>query len=818
MFKNNLKVIFRIFWQQKTFSFINVIGLASAFAATIIIALFVKSESGWDTFWPGIEDTYRVESIYYFPDRPASATSRNSAAAVDALKEFYPEVDKAAAMWVSHPPVKAGDNLYRELISYAEPEFLDMFKLDFVSGGGAGPLDEMSTIVISESMAKKYFGDEPAMGKTITVANSRDYRVTGVFRDLPENTHLELNMVARLNRERLGEWFSRWFWTNVFVYVKLKPGTDVEALSARLPEFIDHYHEAQVSGMGLDITPHDLSAYRFLPVTDIHLASYPDGTIKPVGSKSLLVGLSVIAAFIIGIAAINFINLSTARASLRAREVGIRKMSGASRRQLAAQFAGEAVLLTFISLLLGIFLAELGLPFVSALTGKALTTAPLYSWAGLLGLGAGGMIIGFLSGFYPAIVLSRARPAEILFSNRSMAGPGAIFRNILVVTQFAIAIGMILATIVLYSQTRFARDFDMGFAKENKLVLSGTGEDEVVAARDALINIFRNNPATTGIAFSNAVPGDDQMWGEFAYKTGVPNPTPIGVTVQPGNPEFLEVYGAKLLAGRLLSKDYALDIMRRADADDWERQGNVVINEEAAKNFGFSNPVDAVGKVFKIDLSSKSPPKDITIVGVIRDMHFDSLHNPVRGAVFMVDEQSYNNLTISFKTNDVTAYLAFVDKTWADLIPERPIGRSFLDEDLNALYLNETRAYKLFVSGAFLAVLISSLGLYGLALFSAERRVREISIRKVHGASVPAIIRMLVWQFTVPVIIASGIALPVAGLLMSEWLQSFVYRIDLGPAPFVIAALGGVMIAWLTVGGHALKAALARPAENLHYE
>ena len=791
MFKSYLIVAWRILKRNKAYSLINIMGLAVGMACCILIMLWVQDELSFDDFHAGGDELYRVMSGgAYFKDGYAISPAPLAPAVVEEL----PEVVKAARL-IDVPRViftYEGSTHYESAGILADPAFFDMFTFPFARGDAKRALTEPTDLVITEAMARRYFGDEDPLGKTITIADE-PVTVVGILKDVPRNSHLQFDFVLpfELVHTRGGAG-DHWGAFNFVTYLQLQPGADASQVAARMTDIGVKYDCPQVK---------DGVSFHLQALGEVHL----DGrggyrSFARIGDWKYVYGFSAIAIFVLLIACINFINLSTARSVNRAKEIGMRKTIGAGRFDLARQFLGESVLIALISLVGAVVLAEVFLPGFNDLAQKSLAI-DYSSLTFLLGALAIIMVTGVLAGLYPALYLSAFSPVMILRGITPTGARRSLFRRVLVVIQFILSIALIIGTSVIYYQLNYVSTARLGFEKENVVWLPLKGQlaekyetvkgqllqDAVitsVTAQDYLPAI--NNNRTTAFDWEGKDPEhqQDMIVSEVAY-------------------DYFETLGLEMKAGRTFSKRFG------TDADQ-----AYILNEEAVRQMGIDDPV---GKRFTYG------DRPGSIVGVVRDAHLRSMHHKIEPQLFMVlDDPStaamFGVALIRINAADPRRVISLLEKTWSDVNPMIPYEYHFLDETYDGLYRSEMRLGKILGSFTILAIFVSCLGLFGLASFATSQRTREIGIRKVVGASVTRILFLLTREFVVLVVLASIIAAPLAWYVMNAFLESFAYRISLGPGVFIVAGLTALVIALATVSYQAVRAALANPADTLRYE
>ena len=827
MFRNYFTVAIRNLVNNKLYSAINIGGLAVGLAACLLILLFVRDETSYDRWLPDADRIAVVESTFFIPGREKLAFAGAPGPIKKPLEEdFSSDVERAVRVYQDELPVRAGDRQLLGEINFADPGFFEVFDLPMVAGQREQALANNASIILSETTAKKFFGDQPAIGKTITVSDKMVFTVVGVFADFPKNSTIAFESIALLDLERYKDkpWVAeRWTSINTSVYVLFRSAESMEKVEADMPAFVDRHVKLEIPGFTEKLST--LMKFEFMPLVDVHLHANKPGYPNP-GSMTAVLAFSGIAALILIIACINFVNLATARAMKRAREVAMRKVVGATRGQLIRQHLGEAIFTALVALVVAIALVEVSLPAFNSFLHKDLSLdfiADPMLLVMVLGLIA---VVGVVGGLYPAFYLSRFRPAEVLKANQSSVGGTSLLRSGLVVFQFAISIALIVCTATIYSQTVYARTFDLGYRRDNKLVLNALGDMPSKEAAATLKREVAKLPGVRGAALSSDAPPLQSNNNTMLTPTSVPGTEKYVVESLQVDVDFFELYGVKPLAGRLFSPEHSTDYTPNDGTKrDHPTQQSIVINQALAAKLGAKRPEDVIGKVMYDVAPEGEIPTRTTIVGVVPDLYLRSVRIAVTPLLYYVGrpEGGFNRLSISVQPGRMKETLRAVQGVWSRLAPAVPIRTGFVDENLAALYDADEQRGQIFAGFAVFAVLIACLGLFGLASFSAERRTKEIGMRKVLGASVLDIVRLLVWQFSRPVIIANLIAWPVSFYIMSKWLAGFRYAIDLTDPRFLLGIFGGaallaLAIAWLTIAGHAYKVARANPGRALRVE
>ncbi len=835
MIKNYLLTTWRHIINNRLFSAINIFGLSVGMMSCILILIYVKDEVSFDKWITDSDRVVRMHTAYYSPDRPPFLTIRAAGRMMEAIRDFAPEqVMTGVRLLQVGVTMSRQENLFNENVIFADSPFFELFDLPFLYGSPETSFNKPMDLVITKETAQKYFGRSDVVGESLTVCclqgNSIDVQITGVIRDLPENTHLDIEFLAYLEPSMFDfapNMLDTWTSVNTYTYFKLKPGATAMSLKQRIDYWLDN-ESPLMEIVPEGVSPTEMLHLNIMPLPDLHLHAKKDagnlGDMRALGDINMVYTFTGVALLILFIASVNFMNLSTARATKRAREVALRKVMGASRVQVACQFLGEAISIAVLSLLFALVAVELVLPFYNDAIDRELSLVLIDDLPLLLNLLVIAVLVGLLSGSYPAVYLSRFLPVRILKANQSGGsdGPGRI-RSLLVVFQFAVSIGLAVCTVVIYAQTVYARNMDIGYSFDSKLVLSGLASTGAQDQQQAIVNELLTVPGVKDVVLSSEVPSQDNENNTgFKLIDGSSEGVSDGVilnyyTVGYG---FFESYNMKLLAGRTFDEAFGTDEIQPIPEDE-DRIGNasIIINESALRRLGIASPGEAIGKVLRAGVF-RSGTHDLEIIGVAADVYFRSIKFGIRSSVFFNYPGRLRVATISFETNNIPALIAGIENVWKTMVPMTPVSHQFLNDMMRAQYQEEENQAKLFGVFSILAVVIACLGLYGLASFTAERRTKEIGIRKVMGARVRDIVTLLVWQFSAPVLIANVIAWPTAWYLMSGWLEGFSYRIDNSYilAASIITGAGALVIAWLTVASRAIKVAGANPVNALRYE
>lgn len=837
MFKNYLRSAMGHVFKNRLFSIINVFGLAVGLMSCILIMLFVRDELTYDTFIPDGDRVVRLHSGFHMPDRPPFLTVRSAGRMKDAILAYASaEVEAGVRLFFDDTTLIRGNEAFNENLTFADTSFFDVLDLPFAHGSPETSFRNYGDFLVTEEIALKYFGRTDVIGETLTSCciggEQQLLKITGVLKDLPEATHLRIDMLHVMNPADFAPFpniLDTWTSVNVFTYFKLREGATAADLKERVYTWTDNESVFKDDQRLQGVKPTTIVKPNVMPLTDIHLKARDEagtiGDIGPMGDYGMVVTFIVVAALILVIASINFMNLSTAKAANRAREVALRKVMGATRRQVALQFLGEAVAIAFVALLFALVSVELALPVYNEAIGKNLELNLFGDLPVLLGLLAGAVLTGIISGSYPALYLSRFLPARILKANKSAENSGQIgFRSALVVFQFAISIGLVICTAVVYGQTMYARSLDLGYTYDGKLALTSMravrSPEQVETIRQALSQL----PNVESVVLSSEVPSQDNEnntgFRLVGAADGAVSDQVIVLNYHSLGYGFLEAYGVEPLAGRTFSEDYGSE-ETQIIPDGEERIGNasVILNRSAVRQFGFGSPEDAIGHIVRANVF-QSGTHDFTVIGVVPDIYFRSVKFGVRASAYWMKPERLNIATISFSTNDVATLIENVEQVWRQHMPLEPVSHEFISDMLAAQYDGENRQAELFAAFSILAVLVACLGLFGLASFTAEQRTKEIGIRKVLGATIRDIVQLLVWQFSRPVLIANLIAWPTAWYFMSDWLDGFRYSLGHDYILLVAAVSGfaALLIAWVTVAGRAYRVAQTNPISALRYE
>ena len=802
MFKNYLLIAFRKLWKNKTLSFINTFGLATGMACSLMIFLFVQDELQYDRHHADADRIHRVVKDFINDDGSRIPDATTPGPLAIAMQQELPEVESITRVnpdWGNIVPMEYNGQKFSEpKVWRVDSSFFDVFTVPFVQGDRKTALADINSVVISESTAKRYFGKEDAIGKILRMDGQTDITVTAVMKDIPTQSHFHFDFLLSYRRLPANA-HTNWGSYNYYTYVKVKPETDIPAFEKKIQELHDK-----------NTTEH-YSAFYTQALPDIHLTSQLKWELEPNGDRLYVYIFSVIGIFILLIAAINYINLATAKSSLRAKETGIRKVSGAARTSLVFQFLMESVVICTFSALLAITLAWLLTPVVNELTQKQFDI--LHNPLVLVYLGLVTVFIGLVAGIFPALYLSSFKPVSAL-KGLKLSERGALnLRKSLVVVQFTISIALIIGTLIIVHQIDYLQSAKLGFNKDQTLVLpNGRGLSK--ADRSAFLNSIKQLSGVEDAATSNTILGRGfntaRLRAVGSEQEQQLNFTSVGF-------DYLDVVGIEMLEGRGFSHEFPADTMNNGTLGGplQQRLGAIVINERAAKEFGLGP--SAVGKRLEWHTDADTI-YFVEVIGVAKDFHFTSLRNEIKPYGFLMFSGAQNNFTLRLSGGNIPATLQQLEEVWKKSFPEKDFQYTFLNESFANMYVAEARFQKVFISLVVLGIIIACLGLFALASFSAEQRIKEIGIRKVLGASVSHVVILLSKDFLRLVIISIVLAIPVAAFAMKQWLEGFAYRVSMEWWIFVVAALIALLIAVFTISTQAFKAAVVNPTKSLKAE
>jgi len=789
-------VAFRNIKRHKGYSFINISGLAIGMACCIMILLWVQDELSYDNYHKDADHIFRV--IVDIQTKTGNwVFAPASAPLAPALKKDFPQVEKAVRFWESSDLlIKYGERkkFYEGDLFYVDPEVFEVFTIPFIKGNPKTALSRPSTFVITEEIAQKYFGNEDPLGKSLTLGN-QDYEITGVVKNIPKNSHFKFNFLTSLKQFETLQFMNDWFSTDFYSYIKTKSHVDKKAFEGKIQHFADRYVGDELKKLGAGFT------YFLQPIKNIHLHSHLRYELEAPGNVAYIYIFSAIALFVLFIACFNFINLTTARSANRAREVGIRKVVGAYKTKLMKQFLSESVFMSVLALILAIMIISTVLPWFNELSGKELSLITLMNTEALLILIGTALFAGIVAGCYPAFFLSAFRPVVVLRGTMKTGLKGSILRKVLVSFQFAISIVLVLGTMIVYQQLNFMKSQKLGFDKEQMLILPLRGGMQIVQNYETIKSEFTKHSGISMAAVSSSVPGRGirnfatSLLGESDDKIQSMNYISV-------DHDFIHTYSIELIAGRAFQRERATDIRR-----------TFMINEAAVKTFGWASPEEAIGKRIQTGYTTQGE-----IIGVYKNFHYRSLQFIVEPLVLVINPDWLGAISLKINTKNLQDVLAFTENQRNRLFPKNPFEYFFLDTHFDRQYRSDEQIGQIVFIFSGLAIFIACLGLFGLSSFMAEKRTKEIGIRKVLGSSVSNIVMLLTKEFTKWVIVANIFAWPAAYFIMNKWLQNFAYHTSIKFWVFLLAGGFALIIALLTVSFQSIKAALANPVDSLMYE
>ncbi len=828
MLKNYFKIAINHIRNHQLYAFINILGLAVGLACALLIGLYVIDEFSYEKFFADHDRIFRISRD--LNPGPFSQTGENPASLnapfAPQLKSEFPQIEESARLYTFIQPIimDGATPVQGNGFAFVDESFFDIFQLDWKQGDSASALSDPTSLVLTESMAGQYFPGQNPMGQNLTLVSGTDHRefqITGVIGDLPHNTHFPIRVLAPLafltsvmGEQFLESWIGN---TDFHTYIKLSPGSDISELESQFPDFLNRH--IQVPG-NLDVIVSEVIGLVAMKITDIHLHSTRSEELKPPARFSNVVAFAAIALGILLIACINFMNLSTARSSQRSREVGMRKSIGAEKGQLVQQFLGESLVMTTLAMAIALVIVELTIPWFEAFTGKALAFSWFLDLNILLSLFGIIALVALCAGSYPAFYLASYNPSQVLKGNAFRGQSDKILRQLLVVFQFSISIALVIATTVIFVQMQYIRNIDLGMDKEQVVAINGTRASGLGAQWETMKQQLLAHPEISSATNSHYRP--------FTHDN---NTFPIGRTQAEADEfnrlqfmavgyDFFRTYGIDFVAGRTFLPERATDQLRFATQELPDLSGALIVNEAAARLFNYS-PTELAGNELWLNVG---PGGYLPVIGVVENSFFSSMTTAIEPMLFVLSPPGFRGSpsqpagAIKITGENVQETLAYIELVWREFLPDLPLDMYFLNDDFEALYQLEQQQSEILTWFTVLAIFIACLGLYGLASFNAERRTKEIGVRKVMGGSVWSIVVLLTNDFSKLVLFSNFIAWPVAYFAMNRWLENFAYRIDLTPMIFIGSGLIALSIAWVTVGGTAAKAASQKPVLALRYE
>lgn len=821
MLKNYVLTAFRNLLRNRVYLLMTLLGLTVGFASSLLILQYVRYELSFDSHIHDVERIGVFSTRFDVQGRDSIVMEGAPGPSKHVIAKGFPEIEAVTRVFSRRNNVKREGDVFRQRIQMVDPEFFDVFRLELIQGETKSVAESINSIVVSESTAEKYFGDENPIGKTLELDDNirpRTVEVVGVFKDLPSNSTNKWELIYKFDEELYKDrkWMAElWTSINCYLFIKTKRAEDLIAINQALPEF-EKSNVPNTTFNGVEYEIHEIVSMSVLSLSQHHLFG---GGLTETPVYIWVATFSLIAVIILAIACFNFVNLSVARASERGREVALRKVLGARRRDLIVQFLCESVLLATIGMTLGLLLAELVLPSFASFVDRELSihllgNESILPWTLLLIL-----LVGVLGGLYPAFYLAHFRPAEVLHANRSDEGTrGGWVRFILVTTQFAVSVVLLICTTVVYLQTMYAVEKDLGFNKDGIIVVRGFWHDALEPKTEVMRKEAASIPGVTSVAFSSEVPGDSSENNTLVRIPGTTQDVLLGRLML--GPDMLDTYQMRLLAGRKFSRDRSQDDATDFDEKDKTRI-SALINDLALPKLGYASPEDAIGKIVqlgkKYDESGSHGLQDVEIVGVVSSFNYKKVNEKIRPSIYIYTKNRRDNLSVRFSGIAGPVVMKALEGIWKEQVEGIPFRGEYLNENLAKLYEKERRVAGLFAFFSGLAVVIACLGLYGLAAITTHRRTKEIAVRKVLGANTKNVVSLVIWQFSRPALLANLIAWPIAYYGMRWWLDGFAYRIELEMIPFLGASLLTLILAWLTVGGQVWRVARIHPAVALRH-
>src|SRR5215203_73898 len=799
MFKNYLKTAFRNLGKNKLYSGINIIGLATGLAACLLIGVFISHELSYDKFNANADRIVRV-TMEYKNAETVNKIATTGTKVGPQFKRTFPAVEEYARTFISHGIIKYGEKIFDEQrILFADQPFFKIFSFNLVEGDASLALDAPDKIVLTRSMAKKYFGSEPAINKTIT-AFGKDLTVSGICEDAPQNSQIKFDFVTQFFNlsNRLKE--EKWWEANWITYLLVRDKKDIQQLQTQIAAYMKTAEvrtEARVQG-------NNYLTFHLEPLKTVHLRSSLAG-FEPNGNMSYIYMFGIIALLILIIASANYTNLATAQSTGRGNEIGMRKVLGASKKQVFFQFIGESTIITFLAAVLALAAGVLLIPYFNNVTGKEFTSETLLQPVPIISLVLFATIVSFFAGFYPAMILSGTKVLGVLKKGFRITGGSGALRKSLIVIQFSISIFLIIYTAIILQQMNFMQTKNLGYEKEHIAVLpiGGKMSKDFQNIKDAIAQV----PGVEAVTAAYETP-EYVEWGDGISVTDEKGKKEISVNAMPVDLDFTKTMKMQLLAGRdFQESDFA--IMDTTNDYANFRQP-YMINQALANKIGWT-PEQALGKI--IEKGSPGP-----VVGVVKDFNFSSLREPIGPMVIFLGRDFSRAFMARINGTDIQGTLGRLEMMWKQRIPDRPFTYHFLDEDYNKLYVGEQRSSTLFTVAATLAILLACLGLFGLAAFTTVQRTKEIGIRRVLGANITSITMLIAKNFLIMIGIAILIAIPLAWYAGNQWLQDFAFRIPVKGGVFIAASIATILIALITVGFHSVRSALMNPVKSLRTE
>ncbi|HZY79369.1 MAG TPA: ABC transporter permease [Cyclobacteriaceae bacterium] len=792
MTKNLLLIAVRVLLKQKTNTIIKIGGLAVGFTCCLLILLYVHFESNYDSFHRNGNNIYRVVQDVSLDGRITEGASTPGPVG-PALMNDVSEVVNSVRFTGSSMLMKYGENHYQEdNIYFADPSVFDVFTFPMLKGDPQTALTKPNSIVLTEKASQRYFGNDDPIGKTMIIDNELEFVVTGVIEDLPGNSHLRFDMLLSMTTRGSPEFLSTWAWST-YTYVQIDPTVDLQTLNQKLSQFSLN-HKAEMTSGGE--TSRVLSAQ---PLKDIHLYSRRLGEPGTPGNPTNLMLFAIVAVLVLVIACVNFINLTTAQAANRAREVGIRKVIGGTRLQLVNQFLAESILLSISASVIAFGAADVLLPLFTQLTGTPISFDLFYTLPAITCYATISLLIGCLAGWYPALVLSGFAPASVLKGVLKMSSK-SFLREGLIVFQFAVSIALVVGTIVVYTQLHFMQTRELGYDREQVLVVYFGDDDSIQAKTETLKQELLRNPLLTDATASSHVPGKNVAMTKMETTSLNGEQRALDVALVAVDFDFNDFYKIPVVAGRTFSERITTDAM------------GFVVNESTVRQLGFATPEEVLDREITVRGQTGK------VIGVVKDFHYASLHKSIEPLVMRMRSKSLSYISLKIQAGSSGTIVAALESEWKQLAPTRPFDYFFLDAQFDQQYRADRQFGQLFAWSAGISIVLACLGLFGLVSFIVEQRTKEIGIRKVLGASVTGVVALLSMNFVKLILAAIVIASGVSWYTMDKWLQEFPYRVDMQWWMFAMAGAAGLFVALFTIGFKSVKAAMANPVSSLRSE
>jgi len=803
MFSSYIKSLIRNFKTRKGFYILNISGLAIGLATSLLILLFVIDETSYDKFHKDHERTYRIVKDFVNDDGSRLPDATTPPALTIAMQKDIPEIARTTRVfpnWGRRFMIRYGEKKFiEERLWRVDSSFFDVFTFPFIAGDQKTAFKEVNSIVITNSMAQKYFGKENPVGKVLKLDDLGDLMVTGIVNDVPANSHMHFDFLISVKKFN-GSINTNWGFYNFYTYVTLKPNTNIAQV---VPKIQAVYKKNVATGKNI---------FYAQALDDIHLTSNLKWELEPNSDKLYIRIFSIIGLFVIIIACINYINLTTAKSSLRAKEIGIRKVVGAVRSSLLVQFLCESLLTVLVAFLAGLVITQLLLPVIGRLTHKDLSLLTLLTPKWISVILACVVLLGLIAGIYPAVYLSSFIPVKVLKGYFASEKSGFSLRKALVVLQFTISVVLIIGTVIIMQQVNYIKNAKLGLNKDQVLIIGNANYLQRQYLSPIQNELVKIEGVKTAASADGVVGG--QNWTTMMNAKG--SQTQQLINMLNVGYDYLKTLGITIKQGRDFSAAYPADSSSNGIPGITERMsGSVILNEKAVKDLGIKEPV--IGSLVSLGTNNDTTYY-ATVVGITNDFHFASFKNEIKPFAFFMNPNRYNNISVKFNSGDMKRTLAAVEQTWAKFAPDKPFQYSFLDDTFGKLYESEERFNKAFLYVTILAIMIACLGLFGLTAFMIERRTKEIGIRKIIGASVSGIIILLSKDFIKLVFISVIIACPLAWYFMDQWLHDFVYRININIWVFLISGILSVLIALITISFQSVKAALVNPVKSLRTE